>query len=72
MHVLSEAKTSHSHRMWTEVSSSISHFLQVELLLNPITYRCFAGVLCMVRRPVRTLDCNLLKDNSQAFVTDMS
>ena len=37
---LSEAKVSHSHEMWTEVSSSIPHFLQVGLLLSPITYRC--------------------------------
>ena len=33
---LSEAKTSHSHKMWTEVSSSVPHFLQVGLLLSPI------------------------------------
>jgi len=26
---LGEAKTSHSHKMWTEVSSSVPHFLQV-------------------------------------------
>jgi hypothetical protein len=37
---LSEAKASHAHKMWTEVSSSVPHFLQVGLLLNPIIYRC--------------------------------
>ena len=26
--------------MWTEVSSSVPHFLQMELLLSPITYKC--------------------------------
>ena len=35
---LSEAKASHSHKMWTEVSSSLSHFLQMGLLLSPIIY----------------------------------
>ena len=35
---LSEAKASHSHKMWTEVSSSVLHFLQVRLLLSPIIY----------------------------------
>jgi len=31
---LSEAKASHSHRMWTEVSSSVPHFQHVGLLIN--------------------------------------
>jgi len=53
---LSEAKASHSHRKWTEVSSSVTHFLQVGLLLNPNTYRFLLRVLCLVRRPVMTLD----------------
>jgi len=35
---LSEAKASHSHRTWTEVSSSVPHFLQVGLFLNPILF----------------------------------
>jgi len=35
---LSEAKSSHSYRTWTEVSSSVPHFLQVGLLLNPILF----------------------------------
>jgi len=33
---LSKAKASHSLRTWIEVSSSVPHFLQVDLLLNPI------------------------------------
>ena len=33
---LSDAKASHSHKMWSEVSSSVPHFLQVGLLLSPI------------------------------------
>jgi len=64
---LSEVKTSHSHIMWIEVSCSVPHFLQVGLLLNPITYRCFLWLLCTVRRPITTLDCALLKDNNWAF-----
>jgi hypothetical protein len=31
---MSGAKTSHSHKMWTEVSSSVPHFLQMCLLLE--------------------------------------
>ena len=64
---LSEAKASHSHRTWTEVSSSV-HFLQVGLLLSPIVYKCLLKVLCPVRRPITTLDCVLLKDNNWALV----
>ena len=36
---LSEAKASHSHKMWTKVSSSVPHFLQMGLLLSPIIYK---------------------------------
>jgi len=68
---LSEAKASHSHKMWTEVSSSLPHFLQVGLLLNPIIYRCLLRVLCPVRRPVMTLDCVLLKESNWAFVAGL-
>ena len=65
---LSEAKTSHLHKMWTEVSSPVPHFLQVGSLLSPITYRCFLKALCPVSRPITTLDCVLLKDNNRALV----
>ena len=67
---LSEGKASHSHKMWAEVSSSVPHFLQVEILLNPIIYtrKCLLKVLCSLRRPITTLGCVLLKDNNRAFV----
>ena len=65
---LSEASASHSHKTWTEVSSSVPHFLQMGLLLSPITYKCCLRVLCPVRRPITTLDCVLLKDNNRALV----
>jgi len=65
---LSEAKASHSHKVWTEVSSSVPHSLQVGLLLSPITYKCLLKVLCPVRRPITTLDCVLFKDNNRALV----
>jgi hypothetical protein len=68
---LSEAKASHAHRMWTEVISSVPHFLQVGLLLNPIIYRCLLNVLCPVRRPVTALDCVLLKDSNRVFVAGL-
>ena len=65
---LSEAKTSHSHKTWTEVSSSVPHFLQMGLLLSPIIYRCLLKVLCPVSRPITTVDCVLLKDINWALV----
>ena len=65
---LSEAKTPHPHKMWTEVSSSVPHFLQVGLLLSPITHKCLLKVSCPVRRPITTLDCVLLKGNNRALV----
>jgi len=65
---LSEAKASHSHKMPTEVSPLVPHFLQVGLLLSPITWGCFLRALCPVRRPITTLDFVLLKDNNRALV----
>jgi hypothetical protein len=65
---LSEAKVSHSHKMWTEVSSSVLHFLQMGLLLSPIIYKCLLKVLRPVSRPITTLDCILLKDNNRALL----
>ena len=65
---LSEAKAPHSHRTWTEVSSSVPHFLQVGFQLNPITFRYLLRVLSLVRRLVMTLDCVLLKDCNRVFV----
>ena len=66
--LLSEAKASHSHKMWTEVSSLVPHFLQVGLLLSPIIYKCLLKVLWPVSRPITTLDCVLLKDNNRTHV----
>jgi hypothetical protein len=65
---MSEAKASHSHKMQTEVSSSVPHFLQMGLLLSPIIYKFLLKVLCPVRKPITTLDCVLLMDNNRAFV----
>jgi hypothetical protein len=61
-----EANASHSHRMWTEVSSSIPHFLQMGSLHNPMMCKCILKVLCPVSRPITTLDYVLLKDNNRA------
>jgi hypothetical protein len=38
------------------VNIKVTHFLQVGLLLSPITYKCLLKVLCSVRRPVTTLE----------------
>jgi hypothetical protein len=61
---LSEAKASHSQRMWAEVSSSAPHLLHNGLSDSPIRLRCLLRVLCSVRRPVTALDCVLLKDRN--------
>ena len=65
---LCEAKASHSHKMWTEVSSSVPHLLQMGLLPIPIIHKCLLKVLCPVSRPIITLVWVLLKDNSRAPV----
>jgi len=65
---MSEAKPPHSHKMWAEVSSSILHFLQMELLLNLIIYKCLLMALYPLSRPITILDCVLLKDNNRALV----
>jgi hypothetical protein len=65
---LSEAKASHSHRLWPDISSIVPHFLQMELLLSPIIYRCLLKVLCPLSWPITTLDCVLLKDSNRAPV----
>jgi hypothetical protein len=65
---LLEAKASHLHRMWAEVSSSAPHFLQSGLSLSPIKWRCLYRVLCLVRSLVTTLDCSLLSDKSLTLV----
>jgi len=70
--LLSEATASHSHKMWTEVSSSVPHFLQVRLLLSPITYKCRLKVLCPVRRPMATLDCVLLNNLARNQFSSLS
>jgi len=63
---LSEAKASHLHKICTEVSSSVPHFLQAGSLLSPITCRCLIRVLCPVSRPITALVCVLLKDSKRA------
>ena len=68
---LSAAKASHSHKMWTEVSSSVPHFLRMGLLLSPTIYKCLHKVLRPVRRPITTLDCVLFKDNNRALVASL-
>ena len=65
---LSESKATHSHKIWTEVSSSVPHFLQMRLLLSPIIYKYLLKMLFPVSRPITTLDCVLLKDNNRALV----
>ena len=65
---LSEARASHSHKMWTEVSSSGSHFLPMGSLHSPMICKCLLKVLCPVSRPITTLVCVLLKDSSRAHI----
>jgi hypothetical protein len=64
---LSEAKDSHSQRMWAEVSSSAPHLLHSGLSSSPSRWRCLLRVLSPGRRPVTALDCVLLKDRNLAL-----
>ena len=66
---LSEAKASHSHRMWADISSSIPHLLHIGLSTSPSRWRCLLRVLCPVRRPVTTLAWVLLKAKNLALAT---
>jgi hypothetical protein len=52
--------------MWTEVSSSVPHFLHMGSLHSPMICKCFLKVLCPVSRPITILVCVLLKDSSRA------
>jgi len=64
---LSEAKASHSQRMWAEVSSSAPQLLHSGLSSHPSRWRCLLRVLCPVRKPVTALDWVLLKDRNLAL-----
>ena len=57
--------------MWTKVSSSVPHFLQMGLLLSPIIYKCLLKLLCPVSRPITTVDCVLLKDNNRSLAATL-
>jgi hypothetical protein len=59
---LSEAKASHSQRMWAEVSSITPHFLYNGLPCSPSRYRCRLRVFWPISRPITALDWVLLKD----------
>jgi hypothetical protein len=61
---LSEAKASHSQRMWAEVSFPAWHLLHNWVPDSPIRWKCLLRELCPVRRPLTTVDCVLLKDRS--------
>jgi hypothetical protein len=66
---LSEAKVSHSQRMWAEVSSSAPHLLHSGLSSSPSRWGCLLRVLCPVGKPVTALDWALLKDKNLALAT---
>jgi hypothetical protein len=57
---VSEAKASHSPRMWGEVSSSAPHLIHKGLLVSPIKWRCLLRVLWPVRRPLTNLDFRVI------------
>jgi hypothetical protein len=66
VHILSEAKDSHSQRMCATVLSFAPH-LQNGLSDSSIRWRCLLRVLCPVRRPATALDCVLWKDRNLAL-----
>ena len=53
---LSEAKASHSQRMWAEVSSLTAHILHNGLSSSPSRYSCLLRALCLVSRTVTRRD----------------
>jgi len=65
---LSEARASHSHKMWAEVPSPTPRFLHRGLSSSPSRWRCLLRVLWPVRRPVTALDWILLKVINFALV----
>jgi len=65
---LSEARASHSHKIWAEVSFPTPHFLHKGLSSSPSRWRCLLRVLRPVRRPVTALDWVLLKVINFALV----
>jgi len=64
---MSEAKVSHSQRMWAEVSSSAPHLLHKGIFISSI----FLRVLCPARRPITTLDYFILKYKSLVFAAGL-
>ena len=59
-----ELNQSFTLRVWAEVSSSAPHLL---ILVSPHRWRCLLRLLRLVRRPITTPDCVLLKDRSLVF-----
>ena len=49
-----EDKSSYSHKMWTEVSSSVPHLQNKGLLVSPMKRRYLLRVLYPVRRKTKT------------------
>jgi hypothetical protein len=64
---LSQAKASHSQRIWAEVSSTTPHFLHDGQSCSPSRYRSHLRVLCPVSRPIMALEWVLLKDITLAL-----
>jgi hypothetical protein len=54
--------------MWAEVYSPAQHLLHKGILVSPSKWRCLHRVLCLVRRPITTPDCVLLKNINLVFV----
>jgi len=54
---LSEARDSHSQRIWAEVSSSVPHLLHSGMSSSPSRWRCLLRVLSPVRKHTRAHWC---------------
>ena len=54
--------------MWAEVSSSAPNLLHKGLLVSPIKWRCHLRELSLVRRPMTTQNCVVLKYKNLVFV----
>jgi hypothetical protein len=67
---LIEARASHSHRMWDEVSSAVPHLLHKGLFISPFKWRCLFRVLCPLTS-ITALGCVLSKDDNLVFVVGL-
>ena len=69
---LSEAKASHSHRMWAEVSSLTTHLLHIRLSISPSRWRCLLRGLCPAKKASYNPRLSPVKGQKFSLVTHLA